>query len=247
MNIRPGIVLSRSTSPFRWGTSSHTFLKVQQNNTKKNTKTMSKVAPGANSTTTGEKGYLLTFVKITDPDGFKAYPPMVPATLCKYEGKMVVKGALNDAVYSENEGRFALGVLIEFPSEEKALSWYHSEEYKEPKALRQKTSEGPFVIGSGPDMGDYKGFLLAFFKIVDNEGMSKYSAAASLIPYQGKFIMKATEPKVSEEFDDYDLGGLIAFPTVDLAEAWMASDEYREMKAIRVASATGPVVILGTN
>jgi uncharacterized protein (DUF1330 family) len=79
------------------------------------------------------------------------------------------------------------------------------------------------------------------------ESLSDYNPAASFEAYEGKVLMKATEPKEFENFDDFTYAGLLAFPTLDKATSWMASDEYKEAKAIRIANISGPVAILGAN
>lgn len=201
----------------------------------------------ATTTTPATKGYVMTFAKITKPSEFKAYSPMVGPTLVPYGGKMLQKSMLADAAYVENKDQYTLAVVLEFPSEQHATDWYNSEEYKDAKALRIESSKGPLVVASGVDADGSKAFVLGFFKIENPEPLSKYNPAASFAKYEGKVLMKATEPKDAENFDDFTYAGLLGFPTLNQATSWMASDEYKEAKAIRIANMAGPVAILGAN
>ena len=206
--------------------------------------TMSKVAPVVNSS---KKGYLLTAVKVTDLDKFKTYEPS--KSVSKYGGKMLQKTMLKDAVYAENEDKYTAAVVLLFPTEQLALDWYNSEEYQKPKEVRQESSEGPFVIGEGLDMGDSKASLFAILKVNNPEAMANYNPTASIKTFQGTTLMKVGgQPKVSEGFEgSFSLAALVGFPTLSLASAWMASDEYKEMKDLRLASAKGPVAIGGSD
>ena len=213
---------------------------------------MSKVAPIINSSSS-KKGYVLAALKITDSDKLKAYGPMVPPTLAKYEGKLLQKTLFQDAVYSENEANYyTVTVLLQFPSEQKARDWYHSDEYGQPKALRLEGSEGPLVIGEGFDVGDNKAFVTAILKITDRDAMAKYDPMESAKKFKGTPIMKVVagqdnEKAVSEDFEGtFNMAAFMAFPTLALASAWMASDEYQEMLALRLASSSGPVAIVGS-
>ena len=49
----------------------------------------------------------------------------------------------------EGENNFPRIVIIKFPTYEKALEWYHSDEYKPVKDIRLANSEGSNIIVKG--------------------------------------------------------------------------------------------------
>jgi uncharacterized protein (DUF1330 family) len=91
--------------------------------------------------------YVIADVTITDPQGFEEYRQMVPPTIAKYGGKFVVRGGQLERMEGNWEPkRF---VVIEFESAERAKQWWASEEYREAKALRQRTAITNLIIVEG--------------------------------------------------------------------------------------------------
>jgi uncharacterized protein (DUF1330 family) len=91
--------------------------------------------------------YVIAEVTITDPPGYDAYRQMVPATVAKYGGKFVVRGGQLEML----EGNWAPKrlVVIEFESAERAKQWWVSEDYREAKALRQRTAQTNMIVIEG--------------------------------------------------------------------------------------------------
>ena len=91
--------------------------------------------------------YVIAEVTITDPPGYDAYRQMVPATVAKYGGKFVVRGGHLEML----EGNWAPKrlVVIEFESAERAKQWWASEDYREAKALRQRTAQTNMIVIEG--------------------------------------------------------------------------------------------------
>lgn len=91
--------------------------------------------------------YFIVDVNVQDPAGFEEYRKRVPATIEKYGGKFLVRGGK----FEKLEGNWepTRVVLLEFPSLEQAKRWYDSEEYREPKALRFKTSRTNLILVEG--------------------------------------------------------------------------------------------------
>lgn len=190
----------------------------------------------------------MTIIKVTSPD-FKEYPPMVPATLEPFEGKIVKKALLDEDkdLYTENCETYKGAILIQFPSLGQAVEWYNSEEYKAPKELRQKTSTGPFAIFEGEDYGDSSGFLLGFATVTDKEKFATYSPGESITKFRGNFIGKASPDKLAIKEpgpDDFHLAVAVAFPSTKDGTSWMESSEYKEAKAIRLAATDGLCAII---
>lgn len=91
--------------------------------------------------------YIIVEVDITDPERFKAYQAMVPATIAAFGGKYRVRGGEVETLEgSWNPSRV---VVIEFESVEKAKRWWDSEEYREARDLRQATSTAKMIVVQG--------------------------------------------------------------------------------------------------
>ena len=85
-------------------------------------------------------GYVIAQLKVTNPENYKEYKEKVPDVIKKYGGEHQVV---------EGEDNFPRIVIIKFPTYEKALEWYHSDEYKPVKAIRLSNSEGSNIILKG--------------------------------------------------------------------------------------------------
>ena len=91
--------------------------------------------------------YLIAEIEITDPAGFEEYRKQVPATIEKYGGRFVVRGGAAESL--EGGWQPKRIVVLEFPSLEQAKRWYHSTEYREPLALRLKTTRSRAIFVEG--------------------------------------------------------------------------------------------------
>jgi len=91
--------------------------------------------------------YVLAEIEITNPEGYKAYTALVPATIEQYGGKFLHRGG--GVHVFEGEWPQRRRVIIEFPSKERALEWYNSPEYAKPLALRKANSNGRLLLLDG--------------------------------------------------------------------------------------------------
>ena len=92
-------------------------------------------------------GYVMGFIDITNPEGYKAYAAAVPATISAYDGEYLVRGGALTAMEGESPApRIA---VIRFPSVERAREWYDSEAYRPIRQLRLDNSEGRLIIIEG--------------------------------------------------------------------------------------------------
>ena len=91
--------------------------------------------------------YIVVQVDIKDPERFAEYRTMVPATLEKYGGRFLVRGGAHETL--EGDWSPKRLVVLEFDSVEKAKGWWDSEEYREPKALRQASADTQLVVVEG--------------------------------------------------------------------------------------------------
>jgi len=91
--------------------------------------------------------YCLAEVDVTDSQGFAEYSTGVPATIAQYGGRYLARGGRVERVEGDWEPKRL--VIVEFPSVEQALAWYHSPEYSAIRSIRERTANTRFVIVEG--------------------------------------------------------------------------------------------------
>lgn len=92
-------------------------------------------------------GYVIAQIDLKNKEGYKEYADKVPTTVKNYGGEYLVRAGEFKSI--EGEWNFARNVIIKFPSYEKALEWYNSDEYNHIKDLRLKNTEGNLIIIKG--------------------------------------------------------------------------------------------------
>jgi len=83
-------------------------------------------------------GYVVAQISVTDPEQYKRYIALVLPTIEVFGGEFLARGGKSVSYESDPVGD--RNVIIRFPSYENAHNWYHSEEYREAKQLRQSAS-----------------------------------------------------------------------------------------------------------
>jgi uncharacterized protein (DUF1330 family) len=93
------------------------------------------------------KAYVIVDVDIKDPVRYEDYKKLTPASLVPFDGKFVVRGGKAETL----EGSWSPGrmVVLEFPSLDKAKTWWSSEGYAPAKALRQSASVTQMIVVEG--------------------------------------------------------------------------------------------------
>ena len=92
-------------------------------------------------------GYVIAQINLKNKEGYKEYVDKVPAIIKNFGGKYLVKAGEFKSI--EGKWDFTRNVVIKFPSYEKALEWYNSDEYNQIKNLRLENSEGNLIIIKG--------------------------------------------------------------------------------------------------
>ena len=92
-------------------------------------------------------GYAIFNINVNNPENYKEYVEKVKPTAEKYGGEYIVRGGENTVV--EGSWQHPRTVVIKFPTYEKALEWYNSEEYKPIKQIRLDNAEGTNIIIRG--------------------------------------------------------------------------------------------------
>jgi uncharacterized protein (DUF1330 family) len=91
--------------------------------------------------------YVVVEVEVLDKEKYESYKQLVPASIARYGGRFVVRGGKVQNL----EGAWSPErlVILEFPSPEKAIAWWNSEEYAEAKAIRQESAQSRMIIAEG--------------------------------------------------------------------------------------------------
>jgi uncharacterized protein (DUF1330 family) len=92
-------------------------------------------------------GYVIAQLKVTNREKYKEYVSQVSEVVKKFGGEYLVRNGEYQVV--EGEDNFPRIVIIKFPTYEKALEWYNSDEYKPVKDIRLANSEGSNIIIRG--------------------------------------------------------------------------------------------------
>ena len=87
--------------------------------------------------------YVIGEAHVFNPEAMKPYGPMIVASVKKYGGRYLARGARPEVL----EGGPAHNILIiEFDSADQARRWYASPEYQAAKAVRQGNSNLRLVL-----------------------------------------------------------------------------------------------------
>lgn len=91
--------------------------------------------------------YVIVDVKIENPETYEVYKGSVGPSLEKYGARFLARGG--HAENLEGDWRPERIVVLEFDSLERAKEWWASEEYREPKAMRQSASTTRMIVVEG--------------------------------------------------------------------------------------------------
>ena len=92
-------------------------------------------------------GYAIFQIEITNPEEYKNYVAKASGLVAKYGGEYLVRGG--EFSHVEGEWKNSRNIIIKFPSYEKALEWYHSEEYKPVRQIRLDNANTNQIIIKG--------------------------------------------------------------------------------------------------
>lgn len=91
--------------------------------------------------------YVIVEITVEDTETYEEYKKLTPATIEAFNGRFVVRGAKTECLEGDwNPQRM---VVLEFPSVEKAKSWWDSSTYSEAKKLRQRSAKTKMIVVEG--------------------------------------------------------------------------------------------------
>jgi len=91
--------------------------------------------------------YVIVEVTIHDPEAYKGYMKLTPASIAAYDGKFIVRGGKTESLEGNWEPQRI--VVLEFPSVERAKEWWSSEHYAPAKKIRQQTATTKMIVVDG--------------------------------------------------------------------------------------------------
>jgi uncharacterized protein (DUF1330 family) len=91
--------------------------------------------------------YVIVEIDVQDPVGYEDYKKHAAATIAGRGGKYLVRGGKTEVLEGDWEPKRI--VILEFPSMEKAKAWLNSEEYREPRKMRQRTAKTNMILVEG--------------------------------------------------------------------------------------------------
>jgi len=91
--------------------------------------------------------YVILNIDVTDKERYAEYSKLAGATLTRYDGKFLVRGGHAETLEGSFEPKRV--VVLEFPTLQRAKDWWASEEYREPKAIRQSASSADVIVVEG--------------------------------------------------------------------------------------------------
>ena len=92
-------------------------------------------------------GYLIANINVKNSEAYKEYVGKVKPTVEKFGGEYLVRNGEFKVI--DGEWKHSRTVVIKFPTYEKALEWYNSEEYKPIKPIRLANSVANGIIING--------------------------------------------------------------------------------------------------
>ena len=92
--------------------------------------------------------YIIARVKVNDPETYKQYTAQTPGVIAKYGGKFLVRGGRMELLEGDNS-ELNRTVVVEFPSYERALEFYHSDDYQNIVKIRWQTADSQLLVVEG--------------------------------------------------------------------------------------------------
>jgi len=87
---------------------------------------------------------VLVEVSIHDPELYEEYKKHTLATITKFGGRFVVRGAKTESLEGDwNPGRL---VILEFPNVQTAKDWWSSPEYSVAKQIRYQAAQSKMLV-----------------------------------------------------------------------------------------------------
>jgi uncharacterized protein (DUF1330 family) len=91
-------------------------------------------------------GYVFMHADVTDQDGYEDFKTLAAAAIANHGGRYLVRGGAMQPLEGEWRSRI---ILLEFPTYDAALAFYHSDDYQKAREIRLRSSVGSVVAMDG--------------------------------------------------------------------------------------------------
>ena len=86
-------------------------------------------------------------IDVIDPEGYKEYASLAPATVALYGGRYLARGGANETL--EGDWHAKRLVILEFENADRARAWLNSPEYAPARKLRHQYANSNMVVVEG--------------------------------------------------------------------------------------------------
>jgi len=91
--------------------------------------------------------YIIAKINVTDAEQYQKYMNVTPGVIEQFGGRFIVRGG--ESVTLEGPEETNRVVVVEFPSLDKVLEFYNSQEYQAAKKLREGAATTSFIAVDG--------------------------------------------------------------------------------------------------
>ncbi|AGT07322.1 DUF1330 domain-containing protein [Paracoccus aminophilus] len=92
--------------------------------------------------------YFICTMTVHDPETYRKYTALTPATLARYGGQFLTRG--DEVLTVEGGPDFTERmVILEFPDKAAALAWHADADYQSASAFRRAASKGRMILQEG--------------------------------------------------------------------------------------------------
>lgn len=88
--------------------------------------------------------YVIANIDVHDPEGYAAYKALSGPAAERYGGRFVARGGASEILEGDWEPRRI--VVLEFADADAARRWHDSPEYREARAIRERTASTQMIL-----------------------------------------------------------------------------------------------------
>ena len=94
-----------------------------------------------------KKGYIIAQIDVTNPQQYAEYAKLSPGIISQFGGRFLARAGRT--VTLEGAPARSRVVIVEYPSFERAQSFFSSTEYQQAKKLREGAANAQFIVVEG--------------------------------------------------------------------------------------------------
>ena len=188
-------------------------------------------------------GYFIGEIDVTDPELYETYKPMAREVVLNRGGEYLAAGGATTVIEGAPPANRV--VVLRFPSLDAVIDWFHSDDYAEALALRQRSTKSRTYAVEGLGVPPFEGdeppcYYIGEREVHDEDAYKTYmpKAGPTIAQYGGAYLVRGGRFQSLEGDSPLPRLILTRWPSVDTCLAWFKSPEYAPAYAIRKAAAT---------